>query len=259
MNFASNARKELQIWTEEESAIIVRYSIHKQRSCWTYTCLFIYLFIYFFSVGRYTCERVAGIFWWQWAFSRVFRWSTEVPERSAGIGLHRKWIKLFRFCCFRGEGTNTTQDGGSYLSALKHIFKQVTAGTTINNHSSHQNFHILETFLIYPGIKYEPTLTLWPDFHFSRLTPIFRASTRIRYADHNSSSWHNLWECLHFVDKNLRHLAGIPLAWFDLILFVSRWWDQYSLWIHVFSCANICSQITLRCVTGKRHNQGTPG
>ena len=140
--------------------------------------LYIYLFIYFFSVGRYTCERVAGIFWWQWAFSRVFRWSTEVPERSAGIGLHRKWIKLFRFCCFRGEGTNTTQDCGSYLSALKHIFKQVTAGTTINNHSSHQNFHILETFLIYPGIKYEPTLTLWPDFHFSRLTPIFRASTR---------------------------------------------------------------------------------
>ena len=60
--------------------------------------LFIY-FIYFFSVGRYTCERVAGIFWWQWTFSRVFRWSTEVPERSAAIELHRKWIKLFRFCC----------------------------------------------------------------------------------------------------------------------------------------------------------------
>ena len=144
-------------------------------------------------------------------------------------------------------------------SALKHIFKQVTAGTTIINHSSHQNFHILETFLICPGIKYEPTLTPRPDFHFSRSTPIFHASTRIRNADHNSSSWHNLWECLHFVDKNLSHLAGIPLAWFDLILFVSRWWDQYSLWIHVFSCTNICSQITLRCVTGKRHNQGTPG
>lgn len=155
--------------------------------------ILVYLFIYFFPQADILVSELLGSF----GDNELSPECLDGAQRFLKGQLLQSYIVnglnfFVSVVVVRGEGrdseTNATQDGGSFLSALKHIFKQVTAGTTIINHSSHQNFHILEKFLICPGIKYEPTLTPRPDFHFSRSTPIFRASTRIRDADHNSSS-----------------------------------------------------------------------